>query len=296
MFSLRRLRQGWPMKTLEEELRTFGFVTLGCFIYAVAVTLFVAPARLPATGITGVSLYLHYHWGWSLGITSAAFNALLFIYAWRALSRRFLWWSLYATALLSVLFEVTPLLPILPINDPMLLVLVAGVLQGMAFAMVFSVGASTGGTDIITVSVKRKTGIEVGSISMVINFAVLGLFIFEIPHQKLLYGMVMTYVASMVTNTDLRSFGVRKEAMIVTAKVDMVRRYIVEELHRGVTLVEARGGYDGQPRTLLISLLSPRQALGLKLFLKANDPTAFMRLSETSEVLGSGFRSWQSDL
>ncbi len=291
-----RVAQGWPNETLKEELRTFFIVTFGSLLFALSVTFFVVPAKLPSTGVTGIALFLKYRWGWSLGLTTALMNLALFAYAWKALSKRFLFWSVYATLLISVSFELTALIPPLAIDDPMLLVLTAGVTQGMAFAMVFSTGASTGGMDIVTVAVKRKTGIEVGSISMIINIAILGLFIFEVPIQKVLYGLVMVYVSSQVTNSDLRAFGVRKEAMIVTQHVEMVRKYIVETMHRGVTIFEGKGGFDGRPRAVMISLLSNRQAFALKQFLKQNDPTAFMRLSEAAEVLGTGFRSWRSDI
>lgn len=296
METIKAFIRGWPQHTLKEELRTFIGVTMGSLIYAVTVTLFVQPARLPSAGVTGLALFLNYRWGWSLGITSVVMNLALFVYAWRVLSRRFLCWSLYSTVLISLAFEVATFLPLPPQFDPMLQVIVAGVLQGMALAMVFAVGASTGGTDIITMAVKKKTGLEVGSITMVINFAVILLFISEVPMEKILYGMVLTYIMSRVMNSDMKAFGQRKEAWVVTEQVELVRHFIVEELHRGVTIFCGRGGYDGQPRQVMISLLSPRQALHLKNFLKEHDPSAFLRLSEASEVLGQGFQTWKSDV
>lgn len=292
----RRLRLGWPQNSMIEELRTGLAVTVGCVIFAITVTLFVVPARLPSAGITGISLFLNYRWGISLGLSSALLNLALFIYAWRALSKRFLYWSLYASALISVAFELTAYLPTITIRDPMLLVVVSGVLQGIAFAMVFSVGASTGGTDIITAAIKKKTGAEVGSVSMVLNTLVLALFIGTIVPEKILYGVVMNYIMSQVMNNDIRAFGARKEAMIVTKHVELVRDYIVNQLHRGVTILEGEGGYDRQKRVVMISLLTTRQALNLKMFLKNQDPTAFMRLGDVSEVLGTGFRPWSRDL
>lgn len=293
--NIRRLFQGWTLNSIKEEIRTFIAITLGCFIFALTVTYFVAPARLPSAGITGLSLFLNYRWGLPLGLSSAVFNLVLFIYAWKALSRRFLYWSLYASVLISLFFEVTPLLPAIQLSDPMLMVVVSGIMQGLAFGMVFSVGASTGGTDIVVAAVKKRTGMEVGSVSMVLNLLVMVLFVGTISLQQLCYGFLMNYIMSLVMNSNMHAFGARKEAFIVTKNVELVREYILHSLHRGVTLFEGEGGYDRKTRYVLITLLNTRQAVQLKLFLKVNDPTAFMRLAETCEVLGSGFKPWTRD-
>lgn len=166
-----------------EEIKTFLTVTLGCILFALAVTLFVAPARLPASGITGISLLLNYIWGVPLGISTLVLNVGLFVYAFKALNRRFWYWSLYATVLLSAAFELTALLPVPVIQDRLLQVILAGVLEGAAMAMVFSVGASTGGTDIITMAVKRYTGKELGSIHHDCQLRRAGPFLFHTQHR-----------------------------------------------------------------------------------------------------------------
>lgn len=291
----RRLFQGWTPESLREEVRTGLIITFSCFLFAVTVTYFLVPARLPSAGITGLSLFFNYRLGWSLGLTSAAFNLVLFLYAWKALSRRFLIWSLYASACLSIFFEVTPYLPTFTIQDTMLMVVVSGVLQGLAFAMVFSVGASTGGTDIVVAAIKKRTGLEVGSVSMVLNLLVMLLFWGTITSDQLVYGFVMNYIMSLTMNSNMHAFGSRKEAFIVTRNPELVRDYILHQLHRGVTLFLAEGGFDKQPRHVLVTLLSTRQVVSLKLFLKQNDATAFMRLSDANEVLGSGFKPWTRD-
>lgn len=281
---------------IKEEIKAFFPITIGSVLYAFVVTAFVQPAKLPSAGVTGISLFINYLWGVPVGLSNALLNVALFVYAWKFLPKRFLYWSVYSTALMSLAFGIAARLPMLELDDRLLRVIVAGVLQGLALAMPFSAGASTGGTDIITMAVRRKTGMEVGSLTMIFNLAVMALFIPITSMEKLIYGLVMNYIMSQVMNTDMRSFGVRKEAMIVTTKTEEVKQFILNELHRGVTIFPARGGYSDEPRDVIVTLLSPRQSMLLKIYLKHTDKRAFLRLSDTSEVLGRGFSNWNDNV
>lgn len=281
--------------TLQEEIKTFITVTIGSLIYCAAIVLFVKPAKLPAAGVTGLSLMLNYVWNVPLGISTAGLNLGLFIYAYKVLPRRFFYWSAYSTAFISAAMGLMAYLPVPAIDDRMLLVIVAAVLQGASLALIFSVGASSGGFDIITMAIKRRTGMEIGSVAMGLSFAIILLFSFIVPVESVVYGLLMAYISSMVMNGDLRSFSSRKEAMIITNQTELVRNFIVYTLHRGVTIFNAHGGFDASPRDVIITLLTTHQALQLKLFLKKNDPAAFMRLSVAAEVLGNGFQKWEQE-
>ena len=128
---------------------------------------------------------------------------------------------------------------------------------------------------------------------MLLNFAVILLFFWVVSVENVVYGLLLSYITSLVMNGDLRAFSSRKEAMIITSEAELVRNYIVYTLHRGVTIFDARGGFNAAPRHVLITLLAPRQEILLKLFLKEHDPNAFLRLSVASEVLGKGFQKWE---
>lgn len=279
----------------KEEFHTLVMLTLGSLIYACALDFFVKPAMLPNTGVLGICLLLNYVWGFPISITNIAFNAILFIFAYKVLPRRFFWWTLYGMLILSILIDVVDLLPKPVITDKMLLVVVSGVLQGMAGAICFSVGGSTGGMDIVSMYLRRKYGIEVGNVLMSLNFCVILLFLFIVPIESGVYGFLMAYISAMVLNGDLRAFSQRQEAMVIASKPDIVKDYILNRLHRGVTVFKAQGGYSEAERQVFLTLLTPRQSSELKLFLKDKDPKAFMSISTASEVLGRGFRKWEQE-
>ena len=280
-------------ETLKKEIKTFVVSTFGSLLYCVGTVFFVKPALLPSTGVMGVCLLLNYAFGVPLSVSNLVFNLALFAFAFKVLPRRFSWWTLYSVVAVSVFMEVLEYFPKPVITDRMLLVIAAAVLHGVALAVVFSTGGSTGGMDIISMAMRRKYGIELGSTTMYLNFAVILMFLTIVPFENAAYGFLLAYVTSLVLNGDLRAFSQRNEAMIITDHVDLVRDYIITTLHRGVTIFPAPGGSDGQPHDVLVTLLAPRQENALKLFLKEHDPKAFMRVSIAAEVLGKGFQKWE---
>ena len=154
-------------------------------------------------------------------------------------------------------------------------------------------GGSGGGTDIAAVALRRRYGIEVGQFSMFINFFILAFSTGIIGLESVVYGAVGLYVNGLTTDNVTRSFDKRKQAIIITNIPDEVSRFINEH-GRGVTRFEGRGGYTGQERPVLFTLLSPGQVVQLKRFLREHDENAFVSISDASEVLGKGFKNWRS--
>ncbi len=278
---------------LRTELVTFAVITVGVFLNCVGTVFFIKPAKLPNTGVMGLSLLLNYAFGLPAGATYLVFNLGLFAYAYKVLPRRFLYWTFYSVVIMSAFMEILELFPKPVITDRLLLVVAASVLYGIAAAAIFSTGGSTGGMDIVSMALNRKYGIELGNISMYLNFAVILAFLTIVPFENALYGFLLSYITSLVLNGDLRAFSQRSEVMIITDKVEKARDYIIHTLHRGVTVFPAYGGWDGKRRNVIVALLVPRQVNQLKIFLKENDPDAFMRVAIASEVRGKGFLNWE---
>ena len=278
-----------------QEIKTFLIITLGAVIYCAGTVFFVKPAMLPNPGVMGLCLFLNYLLGTPIAVTNLLINCVLFMFAYKFLPRRFFWWTLYGVFAMSFFMNALEGLPKPVIQDRMLLVVVSAVLHGVANAMVFSTGGSTGGVDIISVALRRRYGIELGNASRAINFGVIALFLYIVPVENVIYGLLLAYISSLVLNGDLRAFSQRQEVLVITNQTEKVKEFILHELHRGVTLFNARGGYGSGEHDVIMSLLSPRQSSQLKKFLKDHDPKAFMRIAIASEVLGRGFRKWEQE-
>ncbi len=279
---------------LKGEVPVFLNATLGTSLQALAVVLLIMPNRFPDLGVTGIAVLSNYVWGISPIWIIASANFLLLMWGWRTLSPRFAIWTIYNVVLFTVLLKVFEFIPVPALEDRFMIAVIAGVMKGIGSGLIFSYGVSGGGTDIPGMVLRKRFGIEMGQFNIYINFAILALSFFIVGLEAVIYGMVAVYTMGIVTDNTQRSFNRRRQVFIITRKPQEVSRYIINELNRGVTLLEGKGGYTGQQRAVLMALLAPKQTAFLKNYLSDLDPHAFMSVSDASEVLGKGFKAWKS--
>ena len=160
--------------------------------------------------------------------------------------------------------------------------------------LVLRSGSSLGGTDVLVVALRKRYGIEVGRFSFYINLVILGASVFIIGLEGAVYGLVSIFVNGLLTDNVLRSFDRRRQVIIISNHPGETADFITSELRRGVTILHGEGGFTHQERPALLCVLTPRQTVDLKRHLSVNDPKAFMIVSDASEVLGRGFKSWTS--
>jgi len=279
---------------VKEEWNVFLSVSFGTFLIAAAVIMFVIPNRFPDIGVTGLAVLSSYIWGispvWVIVIT----NALLLAWGWKVLSRRFVIWSLFTVVLFTVLLGILETMPVPNIDDRFMAAVIAGVLKGLGAGLIYSHGVSTGGTDIPGMVLRKRRGVEMGTFNIYINFVILCFSFFVVGLESAIYGLVSVYVFGIVADNTQRSFDRRKQVMIITNYPMEVSKFLIYKLNRGVTEIEGRGGYSRQKRPILIALLGPMQTASLKNYLSEIDPSAFMSVSDASEVLGNGFKTWKS--
>ncbi|QVL36026.1 YitT family protein [Aminirod propionatiphilus] len=280
---------------LRREGKTFALVTAGTVVMCAGIVAFTLPYRFPDVGVTGLAVLSNYLWGISPSWIIGAANGLLFLWAWRGLSPRFVGWSAYSVALTTAALELLKLFPYPHLSEPLLAAVLGGVVKGLGIGLVFLAGASTGGTDIIVVTLRKRFGIDVGLYSFYINAVILFLSAFVIGLENALYGLLSMYAVGVVMDGVLKSFDRRKQVFVITAEMEEVRRFVTEDLHKGVTLLHGTGGYTGQERTVLMSFMTQRQTVELKRFLASLDPRAFMAVGDASEVVGQGFKPWKKD-
>ena len=159
--------------------------------------------------------------------------------------------------------------------------------------MVFTMGGSTGGTDVIVATAKRRWGVDMGMFSFYLNTGILLLSCFAVSIEQLLMGGVLLYVESITIDSVLKSFDRRKQMMIITDRLEEVRRYIVEDLDKSATILRGEGAYTGNEKPVILVVLNRRQAMELKHFVVSLDRQAFIILADVAEVVGEGFKHWK---
>ena len=278
---------------ISTEWQAVTVVILASALQAFAVNYFTLHYHFPDLGVSGIAVLTNYVFGISPSWVILIGNLALAFWARKDLNLHFLGLTLTAVFTFSTMLSVFALYPLPLPDDKFMATVITGLLKGFAGGLMLKAGGSGGGTDIIGVALRKRYGIEIGKFSMFINFFILGLSIGVVGLEAVVYGAVGLYVNGVTTDNVTRSFDKRKQAIIITNIPDEVSRFINEH-GRGVTRFEGRGGYTGQERPVLFTLLSPGQVVQLKRFLKEHDENAFVSISDASEVLGKGFKSWRS--
>ena len=278
---------------ITSEWKAVAVIIIASLLQAFAVNYLTLHYKFPDLGVSGIAVLTHYMFGISPNWVILAGNIILVIWAWRDLNLHFLGLTLTAIFTFSAGLSIFALYPLSLPDDKFMATVITGLIKGFGGGMMFNVGGSSGGTDIVAAALRRRYGIEVGRFSIFINMIIIALSIGIVGLEAAVYGAVGLYVNGITTDNVTRSFDKRKQAIIITNKPDEVSRFINEH-GRGVTRLEGRGGYTGQPRPVLITLLDPRQVVILKRFLKEHDEHAFVSICDAAEVLGQGFKSWRS--
>lgn len=278
---------------LRREWGTCLLISLGSSVVAFGIMTLTLPYRFPDSGVTGLAVLGTYMWNISPAWIVAAVNVVLLVWGWRELSPRFVGWTAYGVLLLTVLLKFFDGFSVPHFEDRFLVAILAGVVKGLGGGIVFRAGGSLGGTDVIVTALRKRYGVEVGMFTFYINIGILALSAFVVGIEGAVFGLVSVYTNGLVTDNVLRSFDRRRQVFVITAIPDEVSRFILHELRRGVTRLEGRGGFSGQPRPVLLCVLSPRQTVELKRFLATHDHHSFTVVSDASEVVGRGFKSWK---
>ncbi len=277
----------------KEEWRTFCVATLGTVLMSFALVALVIPYRFAGAGLSGLALLTKYIFDISPAWVIAGGNVLLLLWGWRALSPRFVLWTLYVSLLFSATVAFFELFTYPVIANTFLAALLSGVLGGLGMGMILRFGGSTGGTDVLVAAARKRWGVDMGMFSFYINIAILLMSWFVVDLEQLLLGGVLLYAESITLDGVIKSFDRRKQLTVVTCRVEEVRRFIVHTLERSATLVSAEGAYSGDEKTMIMVVLNRRQAMELKRFIVSVDRNAFLIMADVSEVVGEGFKNWK---
>ena len=174
--------------------------------------------------------------------------------------------------------------------DLLLYCIYGGVLCGVGYGLVFLRNGSTGGTDIITMLIRRKySNFNIGGLGFSLNLIIIiiGAFISGIPEA--LYTLISLFIQSIVLDKMLKGFSSKKLLLILTVKEEEIINYVIKDLNRGITSLFAEGEYTHDRKKMLYCIVTSRQMIELKTAVHDIDPTAFITIVDTSEVRGKGF-------
>lgn len=279
---------------MKSKLKNFSLLTISTLIMAVGIYFFKFANNFTFGGITGIAVLVAKFLPISASDFSFVVNILLLIIGWIVLGKSFAEKTAYSTILLSIslslLERIYPMSHPLT-NEPLLELIFAILLPAIGSAILFNIGASSGGTDVIAMILKKYTSVDIGKGLMISDliFTLAGFLVFNVKTG--LYSLFGLIMRSALIDNFIESFNRSKYFHVVTSNATCICDFIQNDLQRGATIVNATGAFTGDDKYIILTVLSPSQAVKLRNFIKEQDPKAFLLVSNTSEIIGKGFHS-----
>lgn len=263
-------------------------IAIGSLLLAVAIQGIMIPANLLTGGMTGLAIVLEFISKIDVWVWYAVLNIPLVIAGYKYVSRRFIVYSIFGAAALTLFLAVLKNMDF-GMDDLFLATVLGGVLTGLGTGLIFRSKGSTGGADIIAVIIRRFWGFSMGQTLLVFNILVLCSSLLVFNFEKTLYAAVAIYIASKVMDTVVTGFETTRTAMIISGQNTDIAREIINNLHRGCTYIEAQGVYTNEEKQIVLVTVAKTQLPTLKEIVFDIDQQAFIIINETIEVFGRGF-------
>ena len=271
----------------------FLILNAGLLLTALGIHFFKGPNHFAIGGTSGLSILLSALFPVDIGGFMFIVNGALVIVGFIFLGKEFGVGTIYASfALSGFVWALERLYPITAslTGDKLLDLLWAIVLPAAGSALVFNLGASTGGTDIVAMILSKHTSIEIGKALFISDFLITAATGLVFDVKTMLYCVFALIIKAVALDGILDGLNMKKQITVVSSHQQEIKDFIINELHRGATIYKAQGGYTGREEEIILTVLGRRQMLVLRNFIRSVDPHAFMSVVNSSETIGKGFR------
>ena len=268
---------------------------IGCMFMGVGLNMFFKPYSISPGGLRGLSLVISKFTGLSVSTIMLLIGIPLLVFSIKILGKKDAIKTFIGMVILSGILEITAPLATISVTQDVLLSAISGaILLGIGLGIVFSVDGSTGGTDLIALMVNRVIpSLPVSKCLTIIDgMVVLSAGIANGNIETGLYSAIALYIIVKVIDAIISGFDYSKAFMIITEDRDELKEAIVNDIKRGVTILDGKGGYTNNDKSILLVVVNnKKQEVSLKKLIKKVDPSAFIIVSDVHEVLGEGFKS-----
>ena len=280
---------------LKRELRSYLIITLGAVVMAVGIYFFKFPNNFSTGGLSALSIILAAVFP---KISAAQYmfiaNMVLLIVGVIVFGKKFAFKTVYCSIVLSLftyLFEI--LIPMsAPItNEKMIELIFAIGLTAIGSALIFNEQASSGGTDVVAMILKKYTSLDIGKALLCSDFILAASSVFVFGAETGLFSILGLLLKAFVVDTVIDSINLSKCFIIVTSEHEKLCEFINNELKRGATVSECEGAFTNEHKKMIVTVLKRNQAILLKQYIKQIDKHAFSLILNSSDVLGKGFRN-----
>ena len=265
-------------------------VTIGCVIMGIAFNTFYLPNNLLSGGISGIALISYYLFGLPVGIVSIILNIPLFILAYKFMDKDYIVGALYGMLTFSFCLDAFRFMSeTVLVHDKMLSCIAGGAMYGIGAALMYRVGGSGGGMDIVGAIIQKYYSISINNCNFIFNIFLLfvGSFLFGI--EPVLYTLLTMFVMNKTCNAFVIGFDFKKNIIIISDNPEPIAEAIIKVVGRGVTYLHGEGAYTHRQREILFVVAKLTQTAKIRSIVREVDPNAFMIIHDVNDVFGRGF-------
>ena len=281
------------------EIKDYLIITFGLFLYAFGWVAFLLPYGIACGGLTGISAIVYYLTNLEMQVTYFTVNFVLVLFAIRILGLKFCIKTIFGFSVLSVILWALQIMFKMDNGElPMIIgegqgfmaCVLGGTFCGVGLGIVFMHQGSTGGTDIIAAIVNKYRSMSMGRVILYCDIVIiLSLYFFFHDWKRVVFGFTTMFFMSFFIDYIMNYFHQSVQFLIISKKDELLRRALLKELNRGVTVVPVQGGYSGTPMNMLLLVCMQREAVKVFRLIQLIDPSAFISQTKASGVFGEGF-------
>lgn len=266
----------------ENFLKTLGVIS-GSVIIAFAFNLFLIPHQILSSGISGLSILLGMFTPANAGLYNFLMNFPLLVLGYFKLGRSFILYTILSVVTISLSLYIIPIHEVA--TNSILSSVFGGGLAGLGIGIIFRSSGSSGGFDIIGMILTRRKDFPMGAVLSVMNSIVILVSGFFISWDSALLTLVSIFVSGKVIDS-VHTHHVKITLMIITRKGKAIREHLIENVYRGVTMIDSVGGYTNEKSNVIFTVISRYELTEVKSLIQEIDPDAFVNITETLEVMG----------
>jgi uncharacterized membrane-anchored protein YitT (DUF2179 family) len=282
-------------KQLNNKVKEYAMITIGTLLVVIGVYFFKFPNNYSIGGVTGIAIIFSNLMGNAIssGTIVLVLNLVLLVIGYIFVGKNFGNRTVYGTILMSLslkLLEVIAPLKGPLTTEPMLDLFFAVILPAVGSAILFNIDSSTGGTDVIAMLLKKFTNIDIGRALLLTDFLLTAatFLVFDVTTGFL--SMLGLLLKSTLIDSVIENLNLNKYFTIICNNPKPISTYITQKLHRSATVFDAKGAFTEQNKKIILAVMNRAQAVQLKRFIREIDPEAFFLITNTSEIIGRGFR------